>query len=92
MPPTELRDIAAGFVSTTLDDKGNEVINISEAEVSLSPHHGNQFDELVGKLSLPKKPPVKRLSKRGALSIKAKDLVAVIKACQEQNIELDNPA
>lgn len=90
MKPVELQEIAAAHVSFGTDDKGNKVNVISKETVSLSPLHSNQFNELVGKVKLKDKPVVTRLSKK-AISVKAADLVAVLEACAQQGVELENP-
>lgn len=101
MKPVELTEIANGYFSyeKVVDEKTGEEdtkLTISEAEITLSPLHGGQFDELVGKLieggNLTEKPTVKRLSKAGALFIKAKDLISVLEACNKSGVELDNPS
>lgn len=96
MKPIELTDIAAGYVSAPPDEEGTKKINISNAQLSLSPLHGGQFNELVGKCleakTLAKKPEVKRLSNKGGLLVKAKDLVAVLEAANKANVELDDPS
>lgn len=90
MKPVELQELATAHVSVGTDDKGNKVNVVSKETVSLSPLHSNQFNELVGKVKLKDKPVVTRLSKK-AIAVKAADLVAVLEAAAQQNVELENP-
>jgi hypothetical protein len=95
MPPDELRSLAAGHVSLNRDEVGNETISISNEEISLSPQHTKQFDELVGKLLekgiIKEKPAIKKVGRLGAHQINAKVLVEILEHCSRSGVQLDDP-